>query len=509
MTRTGFLLLLVSALPLLNYLLISFCLRLPKLVNFICKLTPFLFLAGLAGLYQKIKYDNPDLILFAATTQINLAIGIDKISLIFLFLLNFIWLIFVFYSQRFLDLIPDDNPAKESNSFKSFFALIIFFTNLVIISKNLISILFFYDCLLIFCYLFSSKFFYKEQNKFSYFFTAIIYLESIFLFLAIIATWKFSGQIDFAAGGIISAKIGSARYGLLLILYLSGLFLCVFIPSYVFYRKANFDPLVIYPLFFIAYGISTLCIFIKLLAFVFGFEALAKNAIFLQSIAWILLFNLTLTSIFLLFSKGLKASFFYLFFHQFLFALFAILIFATFDESKIFLTLFSFLLSFTLIFLCISNFVLYLSKSKARWIGGIFYDLKITSFLLIFGVLNLSGVVPGISMVEKFFLLKILVQKKLLIPQIIFALNFVTLIFFAGKIFYPLFVTAKGSKKDKKKESAGVKITGRSAGGNTREIAKEIAKEIDLDSGLILTALIVGISVFSGLVFFPLLINLL
>ncbi len=438
-----------------------------------------MFLANLVGLYGNLNRDNSYLLLTEAARGIALGFDVNLLSIGFLFLLDFFWLIFAFYSQRFLHL----SEAKNASELKSFFALIIAFVNLVIISKNLLSILFFYNCLIILCHFFAVKFLHKKQSKFSHFFTFLLYLESIFLFLAIVATYKFTGQIEFVEGGIMSGALDSAKYNLLLAMYLGGLFLAVLLPSHLFYREINLNPLVIYSLFFLAYGLSTLYIFIKLLGFVFGFkEFVLMSDVFLQIIELIFLVNIVATSIFLVFSKGLKSSFFYLFFQQFLFTLFAIFIFALFDKSRICLALFSFLLSLTLIFLCVSNFVLYLSKSGEKWLSGLFHNLKITSILFVFGILNLIGIAPGIGAVENFFLLKIIWQKKLIIPEIIFVVNALALVLFAVKIFYPLF------SRDE-----------------TSEAAKKIAEEIDYDSSLILTTLTLAIAIFFGLIFFPLL----
>ncbi len=505
MTQTQFLILLIAIIPFFNCLIIKLCADSPKLINAFSKFLPILFFVNLIGLYGNLGRDNSYLVLTESVRGIVLGFDVDQIAVVFLFLFNFLWLIFAFYSQRFLEFYQE----KNLNNFKYFFALIIAFVNLIIISKNLLSILFFYNCLIILSHFFAAKFLHKQQSKFSNFFTFLLYLESIFLFFAIVATYKFTGQIDFVLGGIISEKLNSANYVMLLILYLSGLFLSLLFPSYLLYRNINLDPIIIYALFFLAYAFSAIYIFIKLLGAVFGFTALAAiifelgNGIIFQIIQWIFLLNIAATSWFLVFNKGLKSSFFYLFFQQFLVALFTILLFAIFDESKIYLTVVSFVLSLTLVFLTISNFVLYLKKSDQKWFGGIFYDLKITTVLFVFAIVNLIGLAPAIGAIEKFFLLKIIFQKELIIAGVIFGINFFSLIAFAWKIFYTIFLPKQKSeniseiKHNEKKAVAEV----------TKEVDKEndLAKEIDLDSSLILTPLIVGVMIFLGLILFPIL----
>jgi hypothetical protein len=200
MTQTQFLLLLISIIPFINALTIKICEDSPKLVATFNKVFPLLFLINLVGIYGNLDRDNSYLVITEAARGISLGFDIDRLALGFLFLLNFFWIVFVFYSQRFLHLIQ----ARNIQSLKIFFTLIIAFVNLIIISKNLLSILFFYNCLIILCHFFSIKFLHKTETKFSNFFTFLLYFESIFFFLAIVATYKFTGQIDFIEGGIIS-----------------------------------------------------------------------------------------------------------------------------------------------------------------------------------------------------------------------------------------------------------------------------------------------------------------
>jgi formate hydrogenlyase subunit 3/multisubunit Na+/H+ antiporter MnhD subunit len=481
MTQTQFLLMIIATIPFANCLLMKLCAESPSIINFINRLLPILFLTNAIGLYGNLKSDRSYLMISEAIRGISLGFAVDEIAVGFLFLLSFFWLIFVFYYHRFSQF----STAKNTNDFKFFFILTVAFLNLVFISKNLLTTLFFYNCLVLLCHFFAVKFLHKNDTKFSRFFTFLLYLESIFFFLAIVATYKFTAQIEFIDGGIIPQNFDQARYSLLLALYLGGLFLSVLLPCYLLYRNINLDPLVIYILFFLAYGFSGLYIFIKLLNFVFGFQgfSLIVFKIGFEFFEWIFLLNIGVASVLLVLNKGLKSSFFYLFFQQFLFALFSIILFATYSETKIYISLFSFLFSITLIFLCISNFILHLNKAKNKSLAGLFHNLPITSVLFIFGVFNLIGIIPAIGIVEKFFLIKIIFQKKLLLSGIILLVNLMSLGIFLWRIFYPFHQQESQLQKD------------------------DFAKEIDFDSGLILTALITAITMFLGLIFFPSIIN--
>jgi len=486
MTQTQFLLLTIAAIPFANCLFARLWKDIPSLANFVNKLSPILFLINVVGLHGNIKHDNSYLVLAEAMRGISLGFAIDEIALIFLFLLSFFWLIFAFYSQSFLQI----GEVKNADHLKVFFVLILAIVNLIIISKNLLTTLFFYNCLVLICHFFAVRFLHKSDTKISRLFTLLLYLESVFFFLAIVATYKFTAQIEFVNGGIIPQNFDQTKHSLLLALYFSGLFLSVLLPCYPLYRNITLNPLVIYILFFLAYGFSSLYIFVKLLNFVFGFKGftLIISKIGLNFFEWIFLINIGVASLFLLLSKNLKSSFFYLFFQQFSFVLFSVIIFVIFGKVKIYFSLFSFFLSLTLIFLCIANFALYLGKLKSSKLEGHFYDLKITAILFAFGIFNLIGIAPAVGAVEKFFLIKIIIQKKLLLSALILVVNFLGLSLFAWKALFPL-TRQKGQPEN-------------------NDSAKEIARQIDFDSNLILTPLTVVIAMFLGLIFFPFLTNL-
>jgi formate hydrogenlyase subunit 3/multisubunit Na+/H+ antiporter MnhD subunit len=484
MSQTQFLLFLISIIPFANCLIIHLCADAPKLVSFANKASPILFLVILTGLYGSAYDDDSYLVLIEASRGLSIGFAPDQMAMGFLLMLGVFWIIFVFYSQRFFQLTQTQNL----DHFQTFFTLIIGFVSLVVLSKNLLSILFFYNCLVFLCHFFAIKFLHKKSTKFSHIFTFLLYLESIFLFLAIVATYKFTGKIDFSSNGIIAESLSPIKQALLLIFYSSGLFLSILFPSYLLYREANFDTPIIYVLFFLAYAFSSFYIFIKLISFIFGFNGFSEliSNIGFEFFEIIFLANIFAASLFLMKSKGLRSSFFYLFFQQFLFTLFVTILFAKFLGAKAVMPIISYFLSFTLVFLTISNFILYLSKAENKGLEGLFYDLKVTSILLIFGILSLIGIAPSLAAVNSFFLIKLIFQKKLLISAIIFLINLGALSVLALKIIYPLFL-----KPEQPRSQADL----------------ELAKNIDFDSNLILTSLVVGIMLLLSLIVYPFVIN--
>ena len=94
------------------------------------------------------------------------------------------------------------------------------------------------------------------------------------------------------------------------------------------------------------------------------------------------------------------------------------------------------------------------------------------------------GIAPAFGAIEKFFVIKIIWQKKLLISAMILLVNFISIAILAWKMIMPLFLRVEKSIED-----------------------NDLAKNIDYDSSLILTGLTVAILIFLGLVLFSPIIN--
>ncbi len=452
-----FLPLILVAIPLMSCLFSSL-----KTQNFFLKsldsFLPILFFANLIGLYRQVE-----------NHQASAALHLDKTTFVFLFLLNFLWLVFAFYSQRFWQL----SSEKRSQELRIFFAFIVTVLTVILLSKNLILILFFYSCLILAAQLFAVRFLRHTEIAFLRLFTFLLYFESFFFFLALVATSKFVGTEN-------AENLAREEGILLLTLYFFGLFFSVLMPYFVFFRQPNIEPIITYIFFFLAYSVSSICIFVKLLTLVFGFDLFAK--ILTQTgftfVEMVFLFNILIASIFTLFSRGIKLSFFYLFFQQFFFVIFSVIFFATFKGGVIYLGLISFSLSLTLIFFCVSNLTLYLSKSGSKNLVGLFYQLPVNTTLLIFAIVSMAGLLPTIGAIEKFHLVKIIWQEHLWISATIVVINSATLMIFAGKMLYYFL-----SHSDE----------------NMSEENSARARDIDFDSSLILTALLTALMMIFGL----------
>jgi formate hydrogenlyase subunit 3/multisubunit Na+/H+ antiporter MnhD subunit len=472
-----YLLLIIAFIPLLNALVLSYA-KSPALISLSGKILPIFSAIILIGIHQNLDSEGFSLVILPIFNDVSFGFLLNSSALIFLSLLTFLWIIFSFYSAAFFELVEFD----DVESFQKFFNLNIATLTLIILSKNLLTSLVFYHLLILISLFFALNFLYKDRDRFSSFFTALFYLKSLLIFLAIIFTYKIFATLEFtseaSSGQIVSAKAQFA----LLALYFCALFLFLIAPFYLLYRRnINNEPAIIYNFFLLPHAFASLFVFSRILNFIFTFEVFGDliDKINFVTIEVIFLLLLILPSLLLIFSKSLKSSFFYLFFHRFTFALFALLFFAKFDVTRINLPIYAFLIEFTLLFLVFSNLNIYFSQSDEKKFEGLFYKMPITCSLIIFVFASMIGFAPTTGTLEIFLILKIAISKNMWLSLCFLVFSGASLSLFFFKSFRFVFLTSA------EKLSLG---------------DESLAKDIDGDSNLILTAITAAIALFSLLI---------
>ena len=505
MNKTEILLLTTLMIPLLNCLAVRIYQNSTKALDFLTTAVPILFLVSLVGLQRSYVYQyNNNIDFIKAYLNLSISFSLDARNMNFLFLLSFIWLILSFYLRGFLQINQEIKAKNQSRSFEfqMLFAILIALINLIIVAKNLVTILFFFNCLIIWYHFSITNFLSqnlsndKSQNKIlpinissATICNFILYLQSILLFLAIIITHKFSPNLEFNSKISILANITNYQpieYLPLFLLYFASLFLLSLFGAYLLYRNINLNAIEIFVFFALGFGFVQLFVFDKLLTQIFGLELFSAivKIIGCKYFYYVFFVNILVTAILAICSRNLKSSFFYLLFNQLNLALFTIFIFSEAGSNKIFAITTNFILSQLLLFLSLSNIIIFLKQSQNKEITGLFFKLKITIILMIFTFLNIIGIAPSLGMAEKIWLIKILFQQQFPLPLIIFACNQLLLIIFAIRLFYPMFLDDNQNN-------------------NQEEHEISLAKDTDLDSNLILPPSIIALALILLLFFMP------
>lgn len=337
--------------------------------------------------------------------NIDIGISTTSFSLILAFFAIIIWLVLAIYAKQYFAFTNDENFYK----YKLFSTLIIGLILLIIFSKNLLSLFIFYQILIVISYIFSSHFTEIKNSKSWNYFIAYFLFSGFLMFLSMILTYKFAGNFEFTNSGILEDNASSKRYFLLLLLFIFSVSLTALIPiQNLFNPLYNLNSPMIITVLVMSYGFTSLLVLLKFIINIFGFELFTANSShfylsFFLNLAMVL--NLIFNAKILFFQSNLKKMLISLFFNQLICAFF---IFLVLNQSidKFILTIISFTLSQTLIFLCFGNISLYLLRAKQKNILGISSNMRFTSIMLAFAFLNILGIIPAIGIIEKYLLLK-------------------------------------------------------------------------------------------------------
>jgi len=281
--------------------------------------------------------------------------------------------------------------------------------------------------------------------------------------------------VEFSADGIINNSLSWGGYAVLITLYLIGFAAIVFVPIYLLYARLYYlaSPIIIIT-FVTSYGLVSLFMLLKVITNIFGIEVLIyyNNQIsYGLGAKLILALNLLISMGFALAGKNLKKILIYLFFNQLIFTILTFFIFQL-AIYPIIVTIFSFVLSQVLIFFCVGNINLYLLNSKEKSLKEIFWKLKITISFLIFALLNMVGVIPGVGFAAKYYLIKEIIESQSFFAGSIVVINITLNIVCITQILRPM-LTRRSKVVERKNY--------------------EISKEVDLDPGLFLAILFISL----------------
>ena len=439
MNKIQFLLSFISIIPIFAIFAIFLIRNNYSLISKLTALLALIMIGNILNLLHNFDGKLNAISLINITRNMDIGLSLTNISLIIALLVIFIWFIITIYSNRYFALAGD----QRFFAFKLFSILLIEFIILIAFSKNLISLFFFYQ-LLIFClYFFTSYFTRQMKERAAHNFTLFLLASSFFLFLAIIISYKITGNSEFLNNGIFQ-NLSHRKYFILLSVFVLAIALIALMPTQILFSQLySLNAPMLIMVFVIGYGLVNLVVLLKVILNIFGFDYFITNnnnfnLSYILNI--IIAINLIISAILVLNQNNLKKMFVLLFFNQLIFSFFLFLVLNQ-EIDQFIITVISFILSQTLIFLCLGNINLYIFRSHEKQIFGIFHKLKITVALLLFGLFNLIGITPAIGFIEKYSLLENYFNGKFDLNLWVILLN-LTLIFISIiKMVWPILST--------------------------------------------------------------------
>lgn len=404
--------------------------------------------------------------------NLNLEFGLDKINKLFVILLGAVWLGFACYLPQYFIL----SGEKKCYQFNILCGVVIYFLSLIVLSKNLITVLLFYQLLAFVTYIFANYFSVKAGQKAAHNFGFFTLLAPIFLFFATSIIYKTVGTLQFTAGGVfVSENINLLKYVIIFCFCILALGAIAFAPLYLLYSNLYYlsAPVLLVILLF-GLGLGNLLILFKIINYIFGanlFFTYFEKINYQNLLTVVIGFNLLIPALLAALSKNLKQTLIFLFFNQLIWMIFVFLI-VGFSPYKMTTSLFSFVLGFFVIFLAIGNINVYLLNSGEKNLNGAFHKLRLTIIGLILGLLNITGLAPTIGGMEKYLALKQILLDHNLIAFAVLLINTILLLVISIRIIYPMLEFP---------------------GQNQNPKHHEVAKDIESNLSLILPILIVGL----------------
>ncbi|MCE3254635.1 MAG: dehydrogenase (quinone) [Rickettsiaceae bacterium] len=487
----------IQLLPLLPFIALLFiwCLnKLPRLSAINRKISPsfamlFLILVfGLRNITKPITWK-----LLSVPGNLCFALSFGKQHFLFLSLLGLMWLLTSIYSSRYFAIMGDQRIER----FQAFLLCVIGFITCLILGKNWLTIMLFYQLLALAICLFVKDFCTKQSAKSARNFGFFILSSSSLLFFAVAFVFKISGKMELMQGGVLISDQTNiwastlsttdiSEYSWLFFFFAASICLIAFAPFYLAFDHLYYlsPPAIIVAL--LSFNAASLILLFKVITGVFGIKLFAyfMTKIHYHDFLVIALgFNLLTCGFLAIFSRNLKQISIFLFFGQMVMAVTAFLALGL-SAKKMQIVITSFIVVQMLIFFAIGNINLYLRESQTKELNGIFYQLRITVLLLIFAFLSLSGLFPGVGMLEKYWLFKEAFTEKFAVAIALLTVNILLSLACSIKVLYPM-----------------VEISAKSAGGQNHEIAKDI----EHDLSLMLPILVLCFIIFSLL--FPFIAN--
>jgi multicomponent Na+:H+ antiporter subunit D len=470
---------LIPLLPIFALFLVFWLNKFPavslKFSSKISMLFAALFIAAcftLKGLKQPILVN-----LLPISKNLGLVWSLGENHLLFLLLIGCFWMALeVYATQYFLK-----NGDQKIDQFRILFLTIITTLVLLVLSQNLLSALFCYQFLVVILCFFVGQFIPKVSQKSAKNFSLFILSSTVFLPLAAVLTYKITGNLNFVEGGVLGGKISLWQYSLLFCFYAISLALIALVPVYLLFGNLYYlsPPVIIAVLPSFALGV--LLLLFKVIFYILGqklFLSFAKNIDYQYLLTIILTLNLLASGLLAIFSKNLKQILIFIFFNQLIFVMIEFFNFGL-SARQMQISIVSFILSQVLIFFAVGNISLYLKDSGEKTLNGIIYQLRITVLVLIFALLNLSGLAPAVGVLEKFWLAKAVISGKSLTNGLIMLINLALYLICIVKVVYPM-----------------IEISTRNQNKEKSDIAKEIELNLSLMSPILIMPAILFVLAF-------------
>ena len=295
----------VVVVPLLGALAVMLAGSRPNLREAISLAAGVILLALVVRLLPRaLSGDWPAAVLAEPIPGLSLAVSAEPLGVLFGLIASFLWIVTTVYSIGYMR----GHGEAHQTRFYTFFAVAMGCTMGVAFADNLFTLFVFYEVLTLSTYPLVTHAGTQEARQGGRTYLGILMATSMgFLLLAVVWTWKLTGNVSFTSGGILGGAASPLVIGVLFALYVFGIGKAALMPFHRWLPAAMVAPTPVSALLHaVAVVKAGVFAILKITVYIFGLDLLRDTGV-TDWLLWVAAFTILAASVIALRQDNLKA----------------------------------------------------------------------------------------------------------------------------------------------------------------------------------------------------------
>ena len=248
--------------------------------------------------------DWPTTVLAEPIPGLSLAFSAEPLGMLFGLIASFLWMVTTVYSIGYMR----GHGEAHQTRFYAFFAVAMGCTMGVAFADNLFTLFVFYEVLTLSTYPLVTHAGTQEARQGGRTYLGILMATSMgFLLLAVVWTWKLTGNVSFTSGGILGGAASPLVIGVLFALYVFGIGKAALMPFHRWLPAAMVAPTPVSALLHaVAVVKAGVFAILKITVYIFGLDLLRDTGV-TDWLLWVAAFTILVASVIALRQDNLKA----------------------------------------------------------------------------------------------------------------------------------------------------------------------------------------------------------
>ena len=248
--------------------------------------------------------DWPTTVLAEPIPGLSLAFSAEPLGMLFGLIASFLWIVTTVYSIGYMR----GHGEAHQTRFYTFFAVAMGCTMGVAFADNLFTLFVFYEVLTLSTYPLVTHAGTQEARQGGRTYLGILMATSMgFLLLAVVWTWKLTGNVSFTSGGILGGAASPLVIGVLFALYVFGIGKAALMPFHRWLPAAMVAPTPVSALLHaVAVVKAGVFAILKITVYIFGLDLLRDTGV-TDWLLWVAAFTILVASVIALRQDNLKA----------------------------------------------------------------------------------------------------------------------------------------------------------------------------------------------------------